>query len=62
MIAIPKEDVSKILPAVEKVLENLGSGVKTMEVETSVGEEIRIATVLGYWTGNVARIDIKFRK
>jgi hypothetical protein len=63
MKSILKEDVSKIIPCIEKVIEGLGNGSLKTEFENTltVGEDISIANVKGYWVKDIIRIDIKFR-
>ncbi len=57
------EDVSKFVSPITQVIASLGNGAKKLEVEQeiTVGDEVVIANVKGYWIGELIRIDIKFR-
>jgi len=57
------EDVSKIVEPITQVIAQLDNGTKKSEVEKeiTVGDEVVIANVKGYWVNNMIRLDIKFR-
>jgi len=62
MKTILKEDISKITPAIEKVLEQLGSGNKSAEMEIEIGDMASIANIKSRWVRDTIIINIKFRK
>jgi len=57
------EDTAKIAEPVLQVISQLGNGTKKSEIEKeiTVGDEVAIANMKGYWVGDLMRIDIKFR-
>lgn len=62
MIYIVEEDVSKILPTLIQVLKSLGTGIKRLDAEASVGDDVTVANITGYWISDMIRIDIKFKE
>lgn len=60
---ISTEDIGKFIPPLCRVISTLGDGTKKAEIESeiSVGDEVVIANVKGYWVEELMRIDIKFR-
>jgi co-chaperonin GroES (HSP10) len=58
------EDVDKFISPITAVIAALGNGGKKAEYETkvTVGDEIVISNIKGYWVGDLIRIDIKFRE
>lgn len=57
------EDTGKFTEPILKILVQLGNGIKKTEIEKeiTVGDEVVIANVKGYWVKDIIRIDIKFR-
>ena len=57
------EDTAKFIPSLIQVIAVLGNGAKKLETEAevTVGDEIVIADVKGYWINDMIRIDINFR-
>ena len=63
MKQILTEDTAKFIPSLITIISALGNGTKKLEVEqeVTVGDEVAIANMKGYWIGDLMRIDIKFR-
>lgn len=55
------EDTEKFSSVVSKAIEQLGSGVKRIELEIKIGDQEPVANLVGYWVNDLMRIDIKFR-
>lgn len=55
------EDVERFSFAIAKAIEQLGSGVTRIELAIDVGEDEPVADLVGYWVGDLMRLDIKFR-
>ena len=59
MFYIHEEDLAKIYPIVVDVIKSLSSGMKRVEQEVTVGEDLPVFKVIGYWVIGTIRIDIR---
>jgi len=55
------EDIAIFSRTITKAVEQLGSGVKRIELEIELSDQVPVADLIGYWVGDLIRIDIKFR-
>lgn len=61
MIFIAPEDVDKIQATVAQAIATLGQGVKKVELDVDLGDQINPIEVSGYWVFETMRIDIKLK-
>lgn len=59
MFYIHEEDLAKIYPVVVDIIKSLSSGMKRVEQEVTVGEDLPVFKVTGYWVMGTIRIDIR---
>jgi len=62
MWVISDDDAGKISQEITRVIVQLGDGNKKVERLVNLGEDIPLLTVLGYWVGNLIRVDVKIEK
>ena len=62
--AILTEDLSKITPSIEQVLSVLGNQASRAEIydDVTVGDDVIIARVKGWWVKNSIRMNINFKE
>jgi len=56
------EDIEMFSRVISKAVEQLGSGVKRIELEIDVGEGLPVADLVGYWVNDLMRVDIKLKQ
>ena len=61
MIFIAPEDVDKIKETVGQAIANLGQGIKKVELDIDLGDQLNSIEVSGYWIVDTIRIDIKLK-
>lgn len=63
MIIILPEDADKITEQLRSVIRALGSGVANrIDNDILLGEDYSPMKVVGYWVGDLLRIDIKIKQ
>jgi len=59
MFIILPEDLTKLYPEVNETIKALSAGMVRTEREATVGEDLPVFKITGYWVNDVIRIDIK---
>jgi len=61
MIFITSEDVDKIKETVGQAIASLGQGMKKVELDVDLGDQLKSIEISGYWVVDTMRIDIKLK-
>lgn len=59
MYYILDEDLAKLYPYVNDVIKALSAGMQRVEQQVTVGEDLPVFKITGYWVGDIIRLDIK---
>ena len=59
MFIIAQEDVGKLKVTVCKAISFLNDGASRVDLDVELGDETKPLRVIGYWVGDIIRLDIK---
>jgi len=62
MYHILAEDLAKLYPSINNVIKLLSSGTQKVEMLATIGEDLPVFRITGYWITNGIRLDIRLVK
>lgn len=62
MIYIAEEDTGKFQDGAGQAISALGKGVKRIDLDVDLGDQLNPVEIVGYWVGDIMRIDIKLKE
>lgn len=62
MFCILAEDLAKLYPEVNEVIKALSAGMKRVERQVTIGDDLPVFNIVGYWILDGIRLDIRLEK